>query len=96
MADKPFNCPWFAMWEIYLGVPTLKSWAFTCSTKLLDRFKSGSVATAEAIMDLCVTDDKRYVRVHHNWECLARILQLPMKPFLLQPFETGFFENKLI
>ena len=46
-------------------------------------------------MALCVTDDKWDVRVHHNGEGLASIMQLPIKSFLLQPFETGFFENKL-
>jgi hypothetical protein len=83
------------MWEACLGVPTLKSWALTCSTKLFDCFESGSVVTTETIMALCVTNDKWYVRMHHNWECLASILQLPIKPLLLQPFEPGLFKNKL-
>ena len=83
------------MWEVYLGVPTLKSWALTYSTKLFDCFKSGSVVTTEAIMALCVANDKWYVlRVYHNWERLASILQFPIEPFFLQPYETGFFKNK--
>ena len=43
---------------------------------------------------LCVANDKWYVRVHHNWERLASILQFPIKPPFMQPYETGFFKNK--
>jgi hypothetical protein len=83
------------MWEVYLGVPTLKSWALAYSTKLFARFKSGSVVTKEAIMmALYVANDKWYVRVHHDWERLASILQFQIKPFFLQPYETRFFKNK--
>jgi hypothetical protein len=53
------------------------------------------VTTEEAITAHCITNNKWVVGVHHNWECLASIMQLPIKPLLLKPFEPGLFENKL-